>query len=46
MTIRPKVSGPEGASICEQCGAHLKNAMVSPREKDLTAWGAIKAGPP
>jgi len=44
LTIRPKVSGPEGASVCEKCGAHLKNAMVSPREKDLKAWGATKTG--
>ena len=46
LTIRPKVSGPEGASICERCGAILKNAMVSPREKDMMTWGATKAGPP
>jgi DNA-directed RNA polymerase subunit RPC12/RpoP len=42
LTIRPKVSGPEGAAVCEQCGAHLKNAMVSPREADLKKWGATK----
>ena len=42
LTIRPRVSGPEGAAICEVCGAHLQNAMVSPREKDLIAWGAKK----
>jgi DNA-directed RNA polymerase subunit RPC12/RpoP len=45
LTIRPKVPGPEGASVCEQCGAHLRNAMVSPREKDLKAWGATKTQP-
>lgn len=44
LTIRPKVSGPEGASVCEKCSAHLMNAMVSPREKDLLPWGATKAG--
>jgi phage FluMu protein Com len=42
LTIRPRVSGPEGAAVCEVCGAHLTNAMVSPREKDLIAWGAVK----
>jgi hypothetical protein len=45
LTIRPRVSGPEGASVCETCGMHLKNAMVSPREKDLLAWGATKTAP-
>jgi DNA-directed RNA polymerase subunit RPC12/RpoP len=45
LTIRPKTSGPEGAAVCEKCGTHLKDAMVSPREKDLKAWGAIKAVP-
>lgn len=45
MTIRPNVSGPEGASVCEQCGVHLQNAMVLPREKDLSKWGATKTGP-
>ena len=44
MTIRPRVSGPAGASVCEKCGTSLKNALVSPREKDLKAWGATKAG--
>jgi len=42
ITIRPRVSGPEGAAICEICGAHLTNAMVLPHEKDLIAWGATK----
>jgi hypothetical protein len=45
LTIRPRVSGPAGAAVCEKCGAPLKNAMVSPREKDLLAWGATKTGP-
>jgi DNA-directed RNA polymerase subunit RPC12/RpoP len=45
LTIRPQVAGPNGASICEKCGVHLKNAMVSPREKDLLAWGATKTVP-
>jgi hypothetical protein len=45
LTIRPKVSGPDGAAICEKCGTHLKDAMVSPREKDLKAWGATKTSP-
>ncbi len=44
-TLRPKVSGPEGASVCEQCGLPLKNAMFQPHKKDLAAWGATKAGP-
>jgi hypothetical protein len=42
LTIRPKVPGPAGAAVCEKCGAALKNAMVSPKEKDLLAWGATK----
>jgi len=46
ITIRPRVSGPEGAAGCEKCGMALKNAMVSPRETDLLAWGATKRGPP
>jgi hypothetical protein len=45
LTIRPRVAGPEGAAVCEVCGANLKNAMVSPREKDLLAWGAVKTTP-
>jgi hypothetical protein len=45
LTIRPKVRGPEGAAVCEKCGAALKNALVSPREKDLLAWGATKTTP-
>ncbi len=45
MTIRPKVSGPQGASVCGKCGDQLKNAMISPRAKDLMMWGASKTGP-
>jgi DNA-directed RNA polymerase subunit RPC12/RpoP len=45
LTIRPRVRGPEGAAVCEKCGRALKNAMVSPREKDLLAWGATKTSP-
>ena len=45
LSIRPKVSGPDGAAVCEKCGKALKNAMVSPREKDLLAWGATKTTP-
>jgi hypothetical protein len=45
LTIRPRVSGPAGAAVCEKCGSPLKNAMVSPKEKDLLAWGATKTGP-
>ena len=44
MTIRPRVSGPEGAAVCEKCGTSLKNAMISPKQKDLVAWGATKSG--
>jgi len=45
LTLRPKLAGPEGAAVCEKCGTQLKNAMVSPREKDLLAWGATKTRP-
>jgi hypothetical protein len=45
LTIRPQVDGQEGAIVCEQCEAVLKNAMVSPREQDLIAWGATKEEP-
>ena len=45
ITIRPRVSGPEGAAVCEICGAHLSDAMVLPHEKDLIAWGATKMEP-
>jgi len=46
LTIRPQVASPEGASVCEKCGVPLKAARVSPREKDLLAWGATKAESP
>ena len=46
MTIRLRVSGPAGEAVCEHCGAALKNAMISPKQKDLVAWGAAKAGAP
>ena len=46
LTIRPRTRGPEGVEVCEVCGATVKNAKVSPREKDLLAWGATKTGPP
>ena len=45
LTIRPRVPSPEGAAICEVCRMYLKDATVSPREKDLLAWGATKTGP-
>lgn len=45
QTLRPKVSGPEGAAVCEKCSAVLKNAMFQPHQKDLEAWGATKAAP-
>lgn len=45
LTVRPKVSGPAGAAVCEQCGAQLTHALYQPRRKDLEAWGASKAGP-
>jgi hypothetical protein len=45
LTIRPKIAGPEGANVCEKCNQPLKNAMVSPREKNLVAWGATETQP-
>ena len=45
LTIRPRVTGPQGAAVCEVCRMPLKNAMVAPHEKDLIAWGAIKTKP-
>jgi DNA-directed RNA polymerase subunit RPC12/RpoP len=41
LTIRPK-RGDRQALACEQCQGPLVNAMRSPREKDLKAWGATK----
>lgn len=45
LTLRPKVSGPEGAAICEQCNAQLKHALVQPHKKDFETWGATKVTP-
>ncbi len=41
LTIRPK-RGDQQPLACEQCQGPLVNAMRSPREKDLKAWGATK----
>jgi hypothetical protein len=41
LTIRAR-SGDRYGAVCEQCQAPLVNAMRSPREKDLKAWGATK----
>ena len=41
LTIRARRGDRHGA-VCEQCQAPLANAMRSPREKDLQAWGATK----
>ena len=45
LTLRPKVSGPEGAAVCEQCSTQLKHALVQPHKKDLETWGATKVTP-
>lgn len=45
LTIRPRAPIPGGACVCEKCGERLKNTLVSPREKDLAAWGATKTSP-
>jgi hypothetical protein len=42
LTIRPK-RGDRQPLACEQCQGPLVNAMRSPRERDLKAWGATKA---
>jgi DNA-directed RNA polymerase subunit RPC12/RpoP len=42
LTIRPR-RGDRQPLACEQCQGPLVNAMRSPREKDLKAWGATKA---
>ena len=42
LTIRPRRGDRQGA-VCEKCQQPLANAMRSPREKDLKAWGATKA---
>jgi len=41
LTVRASRGDREGA-VCEQCRQPLVNAMRSPREKDLKAWGAAK----
>jgi hypothetical protein len=41
LTIRPR-RGDHQPLACEQCQGPLVNAMRSPREKDLKAWGATK----
>jgi transcription initiation factor IIE alpha subunit len=41
LTIRARRGDRLGA-VCEQCQQPLVNAMRSPREKDLKAWGANK----
>lgn len=45
LTLRPKVPGPEGAAVCEQCNAQLRHALVQPHKKDLETWGATKVTP-
>ncbi len=42
LTLRARRGDRQGA-VCEQCQQPLANAMRSPREKDLKAWGATKA---
>ncbi len=44
LTIRPR-RGDRQPLACEQCQGSLVNAMRSPREKDLKAWGATKFSP-
>ena len=44
LTIRPR-RGDRQPLACEQCQGPLVNAMRSPREKDLKAWGAAKFSP-
>jgi hypothetical protein len=41
LTIRPRRGDRQGA-VCEKCQQPLVNAMRSPREKDLKAWGATR----
>jgi hypothetical protein len=45
LSIRPKVTGPAGAAQCDRCNNQLKNALMSPRKKDLLAWGATRTSP-
>jgi transposase-like protein len=42
LTIRPR-RGDRVGPVCEVCQAPLVNAMRSPRQKDLIAWGAAEA---
>ncbi len=46
MTIRTRIISSATPAICEKCSAPLKGKMVSPKEKDLLAWGATKTAPP
>jgi transcription initiation factor IIE alpha subunit len=41
LTIRASQGDRQGA-VCERCQTPLVNAMRSPREKELKAWGATK----
>ena len=41
LTIRPR-RGDTQPIVCDQCKTPLANAMRSPRQKDLKAWGAEK----
>ncbi len=43
MTLVGRNTG-KGGVACEKCGAPL-SGMRLPREKDLKAWGAVKASP-
>jgi hypothetical protein len=42
LSIRARRGDPQGP-MCDKCQEPLVNAMRSPREKDLKAWGATKA---
>lgn len=42
MTIRTRLVSSAASIICEKCGTPLRGKMVSPKEKDLLAWGAVK----
>jgi DNA-directed RNA polymerase subunit RPC12/RpoP len=46
MTIRSKIVSSATPVICEKCSAPLRGKMVSPKEKDLVAWGATKTSWP
>lgn len=45
LTLRPQLHGQSNSGVCELCKAPLHNALVSPHEKDLIAWGAVKTAP-